>query len=274
MVLLHVSDPHFGTERTEVCQALVRLAHQQVPDVVVLSGDITQRAWRRQYAAAGRLMAQLPGHHVVVPGNHDLPLFHLWQRWRRPYANFAQVFGPQREPIHDSANWLVVGVDSTRPWRHKHGQLDDNQVGRVATRLAQADVGQLRVVVAHHPLRASTPADHHNLVRGHAQAAAAWSQAGADLVLGGHVHLPYILPLGQPAPPSQGGGWVVQAGTAVSQRVRGRVPNSVNLIRWAGGNATQCQVERWDHQAKSGEFLPVAHQVLSCNPAGRVLPRS
>lgn len=119
-VLLHISDTHFGTEQPPVVEALVALAAQQRPDVVVLSGDITQRARPAQFRAAKACVERLGAPVLAIPGNHDIALLDLWARLTRPYARFSAVFGTDLEPVHASPDWLVVGVNTTRARRHRH----------------------------------------------------------------------------------------------------------------------------------------------------------
>jgi 3',5'-cyclic AMP phosphodiesterase CpdA len=261
-VLLHLSDPHFGTEQAPVVEALVRLARPLRPDLVVLSGDITQRARPAQFSMARAFVDRLAAPWLAVPGNHDIALFDLLSRAWRPYARYCAAFGPALEPCHETADLLVLGVKTTRRRRHKHGEVSADQVERVARRLQAARDEQLRVVVVHQPLAVPPGPDEANLLRGHAHARQAWAAAGADLMLGGHIHLPYVLPVAG----AQRAAWVVQAGTAVSSRVRPGAPNSVNVLRWelgrdvgpgaavagrAGGRIT---IEQWDYAAASGTF--------------------
>lgn len=258
-VLLHISDPHFGTERPAVLAALLRLAEHCAPRLIVLSGDITQRARRSQFAAAHRFVEQLPAPVLAIPGNHDIPLFDLWHRWRAPYAHYCEAFGPGLEPEWESAEWLVLGLNTTRWWRHKNGEVSTSQMTRIASRLRAASAAQVRVVVTHQPLAVTRPEDEANLLRGHAMAVHLWGEAGADLVLGGHIHLPFVQPL-RPAP-SHRPLWAVQAGTAVSSRVRGGIPNSVNLIR-RDDALRRCRVEQWDYVADADAFACRQTQVL------------
>lgn len=250
-VLLQISDTHFGTEQPPVVEALAAFALQQRPDLVVLSGDITQRARPDQFRAARAFADRLGAPVLAVPGNHDIPLFDLWARLRRPYAGYAAAFGADLEPVHRSAELLVVGVNTTRPRRHQHGEVSAAQIERVARLLADAGPQQLRVVVVHQPAAVEREDERHNLLRGHAAALSRWADAGADLVMGGHIHLPYVIaPSGLTRPL-----WVVQAGTAVSARVRDGAPNSVNLLRWAPAGATgRCRIERWDFLAQARAF--------------------
>lgn len=266
-VLLHMSDPHFGTEVAPVASALLALARSLDPTVIVVSGDITQRARRAQFAAARRFMSELaPGRHVlVIPGNHDIPLFDLRARLTSPYANYARAFGTVLEPTHESDQLLILGLNTTRWFRHKHGQVSDEQIDRVATRLRRARPEQLRVVVTHQPVHVIRATDHDNLLRNHVRAARAWSEAGADILMGGHIHLPYVRPLCDRLPDLTRSTWVVQAGTAVSKRIRDGIPNSVNVLRHTA--ASSCSVERWDYVSAARAFRPVSCVELALSRA-------
>jgi 3',5'-cyclic AMP phosphodiesterase CpdA len=250
-VLLQISDTHFGTEQGAVVEALGALAHQQRPDVVVLSGDITQRARPDQFRAARAFVDRLGAPVLAVPGNHDIPLFDLWARLRRPYGRYCAAFGTDLEPVHRSPDLLVVCVNTTRTWRHKDGEVSALQIDRVARLVERADAAQLRVVVVHQPIAVTRAEDEPNRLRGHAAALQRWAEAGADLVIGGHIHLPYVMPLQGLARPL----WAVQAGTAVSSRMRDGVPNSVNLLR-CGADAAPgcCRIEQWDYKADERAF--------------------
>ena len=257
-LVLQISDPHFGTEVPEVVNALLELARAQNPNVVVVSGDITQRARKSQFAAARRFLDQLgpaTQPRLVVPGNHDIPMFDLRKRLFSPYANYSHAFGEALEPSYESDQILVVCVNTTRWFRRKHGEVSAEQIARVARRLRRARPEQLRIVVTHQPLRVIRPRDNNNLLRGYAEAARAWCEAGADMLMGGHIHLPYVRRLSELWPELTREAWVVQAGTAVSKRVRDGIPNSVNLVRMQPD--MRCAIERWDYAAALGQFRQV-----------------
>lgn len=263
-VLLQISDPHFGTERPQILQALCELVRQQQPGVLVLSGDITQRARRVQFDAAQRFVRELAIPQVLaLPGNHDIPLFNLWRRLFDPYAGFRRAFGHQLEPVLDTPDLLAIAVKTTRRRRHCDGEVSPAQVERVASRLRQAQPRQLRVVVTHQPVDVPRAQDEHDLLHGHAEAAQTWVEAGADLLMGGHIHLPFVRPLQQRFAALKRRAWCVQAGTAVSARVRAEAPNSVNLLRYAGGLPPRCVVERWDHTVATGHFECVQRDDLA-----------
>ena len=270
--LLHLSDTHFGTEQPEVVAALQRQCAAWRPTLAVLSGDVTQRARPEQFEAAVRFMDSLPvPARLVLPGNHDIPLFDLPRRLMRPYASYQSAFGYALEPVYSDGDWLVVTVNTTRWYRHKNGEVDPLQVSSVAERLRQAAPGQVRVVVTHHPLVVIDEADQVNQPRHHQLALAAWAEAGVDLVLGGHIHLPYVTPvepLGalDPAPgtPRPRRVWAVQAGTATSTRIREGIPNSVNLITCdVHPYGRVCEVETWQFDAADGAFARVSQRTLA-----------
>lgn len=253
-VLLQVSDTHFGTEQSAVVAALQVLVREQAPAVLLLSGDITQRARRAEFAAARRFVEQLAIPRVLaLPGNHDIPLFNLYARLRHPYANYQRSFGPELEPVLDVDGMLVIGVNTTRAARHKDGEVSAAQIAAVAQRLHSARPEQLRIVVTHQPVHVYRARDTVNLLHGHEAAVRAWATAGADLILGGHIHLPYVRPLRERYADLSRDLWCVQAGTAVSSRIRAEAPNSVNLIRVdAASPRSQCRIERWDYRADTG----------------------
>lgn len=260
--LLQISDPHFGTVQPPVLQALEVLVREQRPDVLVLSGDITQRATVAQFSEAKAFCGRLGiPQMLALPGNHDISLFNPWQRFVQPYARYLQAFGPELEPVLQTPWLQLTGVNTTRHWRHKNGEVSARQIDSVAMRLQQAAAGQLRVVVVHQPVYVLSAGDEHNRLRGWEPAVRAWAAAGADIVMGGHIHLPYVCELASLVPGLARRLWCVQAGTALSSRVRREAPNSVNLLLHdpAAGPGL-CLLERWDYRAAgdAGRF-EVAH---------------
>ncbi len=278
-LLLQVSDPHFGTERAPVVAALEDLVREQRPDVLLLSGDITQRATRAQFAVARRFVDRLALPALVaIPGNHDIPLFNLAARLLWPYARYARAFGHELEPQFENPEVLVLALNTTRRWRHVDGELSAAQIERVARRCEQAPATQWRIVVVHQPVAVSRPQDVHNLLHGRDAAVRRWSAAGVDLVLGGHIHLPFVLPLHDQWAGLPRRMWAVQAGTAVSERVRADAGNSVNLFRIDAGTGTvgpsgaaaarPLQIERWDHVPAAQRFECVSvHRLPQRQPA-------
>ncbi len=269
--LLQISDPHFGTDQPAVVAALVELSARLAPTLVVMSGDVTQRATRDEFESARAFVRRLAAPAtLVLPGNHDIPLLNLALRVVAPFSRFHAAFGADSEPIHDDEALCVIGVNTVIPRWHKDGAVTSAQVARVAARLRQAKDAQLRVVVCHHPVLVIRPEDDDNLLQGGEAAVRAWSEAGADLILGGHIHLPYVRPLKERYPDLARDVWAVQAGTSVSSRIRAGNPNSVNLIRPIRiGHEPGCVVERWDFVAASASFEIVTADRLTLDRRAR-----
>jgi 3',5'-cyclic AMP phosphodiesterase CpdA len=274
-LIFQVSDTHFGTEQPPVVEALLKLGHQLSPDLTVFSGDITQRARRAQFRAARQFVDRLAVRSILVlPGNHDIPLFNIFARVFYPYANHQRVFGSDLEPAFESADLLVIGVNTTRASRHVDGEVSPEQITRVAARLRRADARQLRIVVTHQPVHVPRKSEEKNLLHGHRAAVREWAAAGADLVMGGHIHLPYVRPLRELIDDLPRSVWIVQAGTALSTRVRYDAPNSVNVVRYGSSEqARTCRVERWDYGSFSGSFELVDSVDIALDRAERCAAR-
>jgi 3',5'-cyclic AMP phosphodiesterase CpdA len=258
-VLLHISDTHFGTEEPPVVAALQALVREQRPDAVILSGDITQRARSAQFAAARKFCDSLAVPRLLaLPGNHDIPLYNVAARLFSPYGKYKAAFGDVLEPELEFDDVLVIGVNTTRAERHKDGVVSAAQIERVVERLHRVRREQLRVVVTHQPACVMRPEDEKDRLHGGEAAVQAWARAGADLVLGGHIHLPYVADLCTRAESGTSRPmYCIQAGTALSHRVRHGTPNSVNVIRWqppARGEARVCHAERWDYDLADDRF--------------------
>ena len=271
MRLAHISDPHFGTEDAPICDALRADLLREAPDLVVLTGDITQRARQAQFRAARAFLDSLaPLPVLALPGNHDLPLFDLVTRFTEPYRYYRRHICTSLSPLWQGRRVAVVGVNSTRMLRHKHGELPAPLVEQVACQLAALGEA-FKVVALHHPLEIIEPSDRRNRVRGADAALAAWIAAGADLFLGGHIHLPYCVATGKGPREAL----VLQAGTSMSTRRRNGRPNSYNLVRFApiepGASRTgvrRIEIEERDHDARIGRFTIVMRREAVCTGSG------
>lgn len=261
--LLHISDLHFGTEQEPVVDALLELAERTRPALVVISGDITQRARRPQFDAARAFVQRLGATpSLVIPGNHDIPLYNVLGRALRPYAGYRRAFGRNLEPVFASDELIAIGLNTTRAYRHKDGELSAEQIERAAMLLRHASDQQLRVIVTHQPLVAFRAGESRNLLHGREAALPQWLDAGVDLVLGGHLHWPYAVALNV----DHGRAWAVQAGTSLSTRIRHGAPNSANVIRWehgiGKGSERSASLARWDYHADTASFLCIDERNL------------
>ena len=225
----HVSDIHFGRVEPRLIAALVRTITAVAPNLVAVSGDLTQRARRRQFRDARRFLDLLPFPVLVVPGNHDVPLFNIPARLLNPYGGYQRHIQWNLEPIFESEDLIAVGLNSARSFPfHGGGRLNEVQVARAAARLRSAGSAAVKVVVTHHPFDLpATHADEHLIGRAD-MAMRELAEAGADLFLAGHLHVSHV---GTTATRYQLGGrsaLIVQAGT-MSTRHRGEL-NTINVL--------------------------------------------
>lgn len=185
---IHISDLHRGTRAEPALdQALVTLCHELSPELVIASGDLSNRGRLTELSDARELFERLPAPVLAVPGNHDIP-YTAPARFTRPWARFEAIYGTT-DPVLRTAGAVVCGLNSARPWRHQGGRLDAGRLHTATAELANGPSGGLRAVVCHHhlagaPWRASRkfPLKHRDATL------RTLAAAGAELVLGGHIH--------------------------------------------------------------------------------------
>jgi 3',5'-cyclic AMP phosphodiesterase CpdA len=188
--LLHVSDLHVGAPRgggtEELAEAFAALVEVVSPQLVIVSGDVTHRGRPAQHAAAAEVLRGPGRPLLVVPGNHDAP-HTVPGRFVGSWGDFERVW-ETTEPVHAAPEVHVVGLNSVRVWRHQSGRLDGAQLSRAAKRLGAAAPGALRVVAFHHQLIGAPWRSRKRPLLGRSDAFTRLVGAGADLVVGGHIH--------------------------------------------------------------------------------------
>jgi 3',5'-cyclic AMP phosphodiesterase CpdA len=185
--ILHVSDLHVGARAdASVERALAELAERTAPELLIATGDLTHRGRREQHERAAETLRRLGLPVLAVPGNHDIP-YTFPARVSSPWREFERQW-TTTEPVHASGSLHVVGVNSVRPWRHQSGGVTPRQLERVAERLGAAAPGALRVVALHHQLLGAPWRTRKRPVARRTRVLARLVGAGAELVVGGHVH--------------------------------------------------------------------------------------
>jgi len=233
--ILHISDIHFGPPfLPDRAEAVRRLAASMRPDILVASGDFTQRAKRHQYEAAAEYLASFDVPVVVTPGNHDIPMYRSWERILWPYGLYRRYIRPDLDEVYRFDGLTLVALNSTRPSRPTTGRLKPAQLAFARRAFAEAPRTDVRAVVTHHHLAPPPDFDRSRVMRGARAALESFTETGVDLVLAGHLHRAYI---GDsldffPGERRDSGIVIVQCGTTTTSRGRGRerLKNSLNWI--------------------------------------------
>ena len=253
--IVHLSDLHFGRVDPAILPALLRAVLVAAPDLVVVSGDITQRARVAEFKAAARFLETLPAPLLAVPGNHDVPLYNVLRRWLSPLDRYRRYITNDLAPFFEDAEIAALGVNTTRALTFKDGRINRLQIEAAMRRFAHCRKDVTRIVVTHHtfdtpdPVPGAMPA--HNVVGRADMAMAGFVLADVDMILSGHLHMSGVGETTKRYPLPGRAALLIRAGTATSTRRRGEV-NSFNVVRVARPEvAIDCMV--W--QANEGRFV-------------------
>jgi len=249
--LIHLSDLHFGAHDPEIVEAVERQVDKANPDLVVISGDLTQRAKTEQFQQACRFLERLRdnGHDVLaVPGNHDVPLYDVLRRFLSPLTRYMRFIDDTLCPLYELPGATVLGINTARSFTFKDGRISREQTDFIRKTFERTDANAMRILVTHHPLFALPVGEEVARAVGRSELALdAIGEAGVDMLLAGHNHQASIHSA-RDLVTRAGPALVIQAGTATSTRVREQ-PQSFNRIE-TGENRATVAVFAW----KDDEF--------------------
>ena len=242
--LVHLSDLHFGKVDDKLLAPLRELVQRIAPHVVVVSGDLTQRAKSEEFEAARAWLDTLPGPQIIVPGNHDISLYNVLRRFVQPLKRYKRYITDDLDPMYVDEEIAVLGVNTARSLTFKDGRVNKEQVASIKAQFAQVDPALTKIIVTHHPFDLPATADQDDLVDRAPMAMQAFADCGVDLLLSGHMHTSHSASTAGRYAIHEYAALVVQAGTATSTRGRGEV-NSFNVVRVDG---ERVEVDRygWD----------------------------
>jgi len=246
--IAHLSDLHFGRTDPAVLTPLVEAIAAAEPDVVAVSGDLTQRARVSQFIEARAFLDRLPSPQVVIPGNHDVPLYDVMRRFAAPLARFRRHVTNDLAPFYQDDEIAIAGVNTARSLTFKGGRINADQVEAIAAQFAQLPPSVLRIVVTHHPFDVPEHVEASQLVGRASMAMRGFARAGVDLFLSGHLHQSHSSTTQHSIEGHSA--LVVQSGTSTSTRGRGEA-NAFNVLRVEPGRIT---VETRTWAAQRGAF--------------------
>ena len=247
--LVHLSDLHFGAHEDHLVAAVEEQVHDYRPDLIVISGDFTQRARTKQFAAASAFLERLrsAGHKVLgVPGNHDVPLYDVLRRFLAPLDRYRRFIDDTLCPFVQLPTAAVMGVNTARSATFKDGKINDDQIAFIREAFGQVDPEVPRILVTHHPVFALPTGDGgvSEPIKNQERVLEMIGSLGVDILLAGHNHRASHQDSADFVTKSTGA-LVIQAGTATSNRVRGE-HHSFNKIVVNGENV-EVTLVGWHH---------------------------
>ncbi len=262
--IVHLSDLHFGRVDQTVIEPLVQNITELAPHVLVVSGDLTQRARSHEFQEAREFLDELPSPQIIVPGNHDVPLYNLFARFLQPLDKYKRYITDDLEPFFADEEIAVLGINTARSLTIKDGRVNEAQAGRIRERLCAYGDEVTKIVVTHHPFELPEGHDEDELVNRAEMAMEALAACGADVLLAGHLHVSHT---GQTFTRYKIAGHnalVISAGTATSTRARGET-NSFNVLRIKHPNIS---VERLSWQPERSLFAVASTEHFQHTPEG------
>lgn len=250
--IIHISDLHFGRTTPALVHRLREFIAAKAPNLVVASGDITQRAQRHEFQEAGDFFKSLACPVLVVPGNHDIPLFSLWKRFSYPYRSYHRHISQTLEPEHHDEEISVVGLNTVRTFKLTEGRISSPQLARLAATFANVAPKAVRIIVAHHPFYIPSTHRGHRVV-GADEALTRFRGVGVDLLLSGHLHRTWTGHVEPLSTIQYRGPIMLQAGTTISTRLRNE-PNTFNLLTI---DEPRLEIQRYESTADRADFIPV-----------------
>jgi 3',5'-cyclic AMP phosphodiesterase CpdA len=235
--VVHISDLHFGRVDPTIVKRLLDFIRETTPDLVAISGDLTQRARTPEFQSARRFLDKIPSPKIVVAGNHDVPLHDLFSRFLRKLDRYRFHISCDLEPFYQDSEIAVSGVNTARAFTWKNGRINRQQLEKLRTRFANVPVTNVKIVVTHHPFDLPEGVRGDRVVGRARLAMKTLAECRVDLLLAGHSHYAATGHTATRYRIENYSALFVSSGTTTSTRGRGE-PNSLNVIRIEGPNVT------------------------------------
>jgi 3',5'-cyclic AMP phosphodiesterase CpdA len=262
--IVHLSDLHFGRVDYSVVGPLIETIKELEPDVVVVSGDLTQRARSHEFKEAREFLDKLPSPQIIVPGNHDVPMYNVLARFLQPLDKYRRYITDDLKPFHADEELAILGINTARSLTIKDGRVNEEQIEGIRQRLCHFAEEVTKIIVTHHPFDLPEGHDEDELVNRAEMAMEALAKCGADVLLAGHLHISHTGHSSARYKIAGHNALVVSAGTATSTRGRGET-NSFNVLRI---KHPFINVERLSWQPERSSFTPSSTEHFRHTPDG------
>lgn len=248
--IVHISDLHFGTEQPRVAEALLEKIYSIAPDVVAVSGDLTMRAKSREYESARDYLERIDFPKIIIPGNHDIPLYNIYDRFINPLHRFQAFITRDPFPTYADDELVVLGVNSARSAVFKGGRISREQMEMVKRIVCDERSTHSTVIVIHHNLLPSPHRNGESLLGRSREFLDKIDLCGVDLILTGHQHVAYSRTVNKKKG-AHSSTILAAAGSALSDRLRGE-PNSFNYLEVSAKNIELNVMEFIDNKFRLG----------------------
>ena len=262
--LIHLSDLHFGRADHVIIQPLLDFITTTKPDLVAVSGDLTQRARIREFLQARDFLDAIPFPKVVVPGNHDVPLYNVFARLFRKLDRFRRFVSEDLEPFYFDSEIAAAGVNTARALTGKNGRVGRQQLEKLRARFAAVPGQIVKIVVTHHPFDLPPGVVGDRVVLQAESAMKNLAQIPVDMLLAGHFHVAGTTRTTMRYKIESFAALIIASGTAISTRGRGQ-PNSLNVIEI---NAPTVLITQYGWEPASHTFEPFSTERFLRTPSG------
>jgi len=254
--IVHISDLHFGKIANKILPSLIQSINKLNPSIIVVSGDLTQRATKTEFQEARIFFDQLTSPKLIVPGNHDIPLYNIFKRISNPFSRYKKYIHHDLQPSFQNDDVMIFGINTARASKIMNGKFSNNQVEKILQKMKTLDPTVFKIVVTHHPLDLPETYSKDRLVKNWRNVLTKLIDKKTDIFLSGHFHRSGVIPTAHRLKRDGYASLALQSGTTTSTRTRGE-KNSFNVIKFENPKLT-IENYLWDEEFQ--QFVKVKSQ--------------
>jgi 3',5'-cyclic AMP phosphodiesterase CpdA len=262
--LLHISDLHFGRLQSQVIENLLSQIEELRPDLLCLSGDLTQRATREQFKEASEFLEKVHTSKLVVPGNHDVPLWNIFDRFFKPFENYKAFIGEDLTPRFVDDEIFVQGLNTARSFTFSGGKIRDSHMNELLEGLTSQGDKKIKIVVSHHPVDPYGIQDRGPRGREVFVSSRQLENSRVDIYLCGHLHSAQTTSTSEYYDRPHHSAILIRAGTTTSSRLR----NEVNSFNWIEIDRLEIRIVHYCYSEEAERFTPKPPKIFRLSGDG------